>query len=309
MEWHANLGREVALRVYIYESNQMLCKICGAPSEFTFRGFILNKHIVDYHRCSSCEFLQTDEPHWLAEAYSDAISDFDIGLLWRANKGVRMVDGIIGSFFNPNAKFVDWGGGYGVFTRMMRDIGYDYYWRDPYAKNLFAKTFVAAQATSYELMTCFEVFEHLPDPMSEIEEMLMLSSNIFFTTELLPADHAQQETWWYLAKDSGQHISFYSTQTLKRIAGRFRLHLASDGYAYHLLSKRPVSAKLFKTITEDRRAAALIRKYGRRRLTHDSLLNRDFEGLLARASGETPRPASGGRSDCDDIARGRISET
>jgi hypothetical protein len=265
----------------------MICKICAAPANLAFKSVLLDRHEVSYYRCSNCDFLQTQEPHWLEEAYAAAIAELDIGLLWRAEKGVRIVDGVISAFFDPNARFVDWGGGYGVFTRMMRDIGYDFFWLDPYAQNLFAKTFVADTSQQYEVMTCFEVFEHLPDPMSSISQMLTLSKNVFFTTELLPAD-AKVKDWWYLAPESGQHISFYSRKTLQVIAQKLGLHLVSDGHSYHLLSKNPVSETLFRKIAEDRRLARIIRKVVRRRLKRGSLLNDDFRALLAARSQVVP---------------------
>ena len=45
--------------------------------------------------------------------------------------------------FEANARFIDFGGGYGVFTRVMGNIGYDFYWRDAHRENLFAKRFAA----------------------------------------------------------------------------------------------------------------------------------------------------------------------
>lgn len=257
------------------------CKICSSPSEFAFQADLLKKYIVSYFRCPNCEFLQTEDPHWLDEAYSEAISKLDIGLLWRADKGARIVEGVIGAFFDPNAKFVDWGAGYGVLVRTMRDRGFDFYWRDPYAKNIFAKGFEADPATRYEMITCFEVFEHMPDPIREIEEMLTLSDSIFFTTEILPAEHSKQESWWYLGKESGQHISFYSVKTLALIARRLGLNLTTDGGSYHLLSKRPIKATLFRRITKDGKTAKLLRKYYERGRASTSLLNKDFEALLA----------------------------
>jgi 2-polyprenyl-3-methyl-5-hydroxy-6-metoxy-1,4-benzoquinol methylase len=131
--------------------------------------------------------MQTEEPYWLAEAYSSAISDLDLGPVNRAITGARIVEGVIVLAFDPNAKFVDWGGGYGVFTRLMRDKGYDFYWSDAYCQNLFAKHFVADADQSYEMMTCFEVFEHLVQPMAEIKVMLKMAPNILFTTQLPPS--------------------------------------------------------------------------------------------------------------------------
>jgi hypothetical protein len=41
---------------------------------------------MSYHRCPRCKFLQTDEPFWLEEAHSEAMGDFDMSLLARAEK-------------------------------------------------------------------------------------------------------------------------------------------------------------------------------------------------------------------------------
>ena len=46
----------------------------------------------------------------------------------------------------------------------MRDKGYDFYWQDIYSKNLYATDFEYTKNTKYEMLTAYEVFEHLPDP-------------------------------------------------------------------------------------------------------------------------------------------------
>lgn len=257
----------------------MQCKICSTPSQFTFRGKVLRKYDVAYYRCPTCGFMQTEDPYWLPEAYSSAISDLDLGPVNRAITGARIVESVIVLAFDPNAKFIDWGGGYGVFTRLMRDKGYDFYWRDAYCENLFAKHFVADADHGYELMTCFEVFEHLVQPMAEIEAMLKLSPNILFTTELPQARLKNATEWWYLTPEHGQHVAIYSVAALRFIADRFGLHLNTDGSALHLLSQKPVSGKAFNIIARDRRAAQVIRSIGRRRLRKGSLLLDDFRAV------------------------------
>ncbi len=51
-----------------------------------------------------------------------------------------------------------------MFVRLMRDNGFDFYRSDRQCENLFAKGFEASLdvSPSYELLTAFEVFEHLP---------------------------------------------------------------------------------------------------------------------------------------------------
>jgi hypothetical protein len=256
----------------------MLCKLCYHVSDRIFERRLLKKYDVSYWQCSNCEFMQTEEPYWLEEAYSSAISDLDLGPVNRAVTGSKMVEGVILAGFDPNAKFVDWGGGYGVFTRLMRDLGYDFYWRDRYCQNLFAKQFVADDGSKYELMTAFEVFEHLVDPMSEIESMLDLASNVFFTTLIPPSRLTNTSKWWYLALEHGQHVSIYSIKSLRFIAEKFGLHLSTDATGVHLLSRKPFSNRLFKMIAQDRRAARMLR-IRRRKLRTQSLLIQDFQSV------------------------------
>ena len=257
----------------------MECKICHSTSEFVFKGTVLKKYDVSYFCCPSCNFMQTEEPYWLAEAYSSAISDLDLGPVNRAITGARIVESTILLAFNPNARFIDWGGGYGVFTRLMRDMGYDFYWRDAYCQNLFAKQFVADASGDYELMTSFEVFEHLVQPMEEIEAMLKLAPNILFTTQLPPSRLKTATDWWYLALEHGQHIAIYSVPALQFIAGKFGLHLTTDGSSLHLLSQKPVSKRMFRAIASDGRASKAIRSIGRRKLRTQSLLLKDFRSV------------------------------
>lgn len=61
----------------------MRCKICGAESKPFDSATILNKYEVQYYKCPDCGFIQTEEPHWLDEAYSSAITSSDIGLIQR----------------------------------------------------------------------------------------------------------------------------------------------------------------------------------------------------------------------------------
>lgn len=259
----------------------MRCKICNGQSERIFAGTVLKKYQVDYCKCAQCGFIQTEDPYWLDEAYSNVISDRDLGPVNRAIIGSRNVEAVILTCFDANAKFVDWGGGYGLFTRLMRDNGYDYYWHDIYCQNLFAKGFVAAPGTRYELLTAFEVFEHLVDPHAEVSKMLEYSQNIMFSTVLVPGEVASTKDWQYFSPANGQHVAFYTIAALRHVASRYGLHLCSDGAELHLLSERPVSERLFKTIARNWRTAAMIRRVLRRKLRHRTLLWKDFEAANA----------------------------
>jgi hypothetical protein len=236
---------------------------------------VLKKYTIQYYLCPRCGFLQTEEPYWLSESYVSAISDLDLGPINRSITAARIAEGVILHGFDPNARFIDWGGGYGILTRMMRDLGYDFYWRDPYCENIFAKKFEATEGVKYELMTSFEVFEHIIDPISEITHMLKYSDNIIFSNIIKPNRIEDIKSWWYLVPDHGQHVSFYSRPALQSIADRFGLHLVSDNKSLHMLSRKVFSPRVFEIIARDAKVARLLRAMKRSRLRKHSLLTED----------------------------------
>jgi hypothetical protein len=258
----------------------MVCKICSSKSEKVFNTKVLSKYDVDYYQCSSCGFMQTEDPYWLSEAYKNAITRLDIGLLSRNGSLFPVVKSIISTIFDKNKKFIDYGGGYGVFVRLMRDAGYDFYRQDIYCENLFAKEFDISDNKNYnekyELLTAFEVFEHLDNPLEELEKMFSYSDNIFFSTELQPTDHVRPDSWWYIAPETGQHVAFYTVKALQVMASMFNFHLTSNGTGLHLFTKKKVSPTYFNLLAKQRIARIISSMFGRK----PSLLNSDFRAIL-----------------------------
>lgn len=252
------------------------CRVCNGISHRAFGAMVLGKYDVGYHRCGDCGFVQSDEPFWLAEAYTQAVLDIDLGPINRAVQGANFTESIVLSHFDPNARFVDFGGGYGIFTRLMRDRGYDWYWADRYCENIFAKQFRAHPDGSHELVTAFEVFEHLPDPVGGLEEMLAFGRNILFTTELVPPGISRVDDWWYFAPTQGQHIAFHTHASLARLGHRFGLHFATNGGSVHLLSLRPVRDRAMRFLVRNGRVQRFLRGRQRSRLRQQSRLIDDF---------------------------------
>ena len=117
------------------------CKICTSETVKVFNTKILNKYYVDYFQCSFCNFVQTEKPYWLEESYQNPMNLTDTGIMLRNERSARIVTSVIFLFFNKSFKFLDYAGGYGVFTRIMRDKGFDFYWDDPYTKNVLSRGF------------------------------------------------------------------------------------------------------------------------------------------------------------------------
>jgi len=237
---------------------------------------MLGRHEVQYFRCEHCGFVQTEAPYWLDEAYAKAITKKDLGLVGRNITFATVCRALISVFFNTNAKYVDYGGGYGLFVRLMRDAGFDFFRYDKYCDNLFAEGLDVDEQgnVQYELVTAFEVFEHLAHPLDEIARMLQFSRNIFFSTELIPLNHPKPNEWSYYEPEYGQHTAFYTRQSLSINASKFHLNLYSNGKSLHLLTEKNISPCLFQLMLH-RKVAAPVNLFLRRK----SLLGEDVARL------------------------------
>ncbi|WP_395059847.1 class I SAM-dependent methyltransferase [Flavobacterium sp.] len=201
----------------------MKCKICEHNSNIIFKKIVLLKYNVNYYKCDNCSFVQTDEPFWFEEAYNTAITSLDIGILIRNNYLTTEISKIIDCCFGEAKRMLDFAGGYGIFVRLMRDKGFDFFRQDIYCENLFAKHFDISDIndTHFDLVTGFEILEHLQNPLKEIEEIFKYSENAIFSTELIPESNDEIENWWYISQETGQHIAFYSPKAMQLIAEKF----------------------------------------------------------------------------------------
>lgn len=227
----------------------MDCRICSQKVDILFNHLILNKYKVAYYFCDSCRFIQTENPFWLEESYLDPISSIDAGIIKRNLLFARRSSTLIYFLFNHRKLFLDYGGGNGLFVRMMRDIGFDFYWDDKYTDNLLSKGFNAPNnINEFKLITSFECFEHFVDPIEEISNLIEKTDSILFSTQLFKDGPPKPEDWWYYNFEAGQHISLYSLHTLKVIANKFNLNLNSDYRGFHLLSKKKINNTLFNLL-------------------------------------------------------------
>jgi hypothetical protein len=210
------------------KQEQHPCRLCGGQTEYKFNKTILGKYDVGYFKCQRCHSLQTEAPYWLEEAYSNHISNLDVGALQRNLHNFAYCY-IFAKIFKI-AKGLDYGSSDGLLCRFMRDQNFDYYAFDKYASLTYAQGFTPPQGTPLDLVTLFEVLEHLPNPSIDLESIFAYKADHYlFSTEIY---ENQGEDWWYLAAETGQHVFFYSAAALAMIGNSLKMHMIKIGSNY-----------------------------------------------------------------------------
>ena len=257
------------------------CRICDQPAEFMFRKRLLKSIDAAYFQCTSCGHVEAEPPYWLDEAYHDLNFRRDTGMvdrcIWTAKTTVALAHRMdIGT----DRVCLDWGAGTGLFVRICRDHGMNFFYLDRYAENIFARGFEFADSDGEDvaLITAFEVFEHFPNPARDVGELAKLQPEfILFSTKLYGG---LGKDWWYFT-DDGQHVAVYTHTSLELLARQHGYFLLSDGSHLHLFSKRRLRKGVLKRCWRARdRLSARYRKL------HGSRIMSDFELMTKGRGGE-----------------------
>ncbi len=244
------------------------CKICEAPTVHFGQQRILGQYLAEYRRCQACGYVFVVDPHWLEHAYSTAIAALDTGIVTRNLWLADVMSALLGTSLRKTRRTLDFGAGTGLLVRLMRDRGHDFHWYDAYSPNLLARGFESELSARFDLVTAFELVEHLPDPVATFDALHLLAPVIVISTELLPESASELDDWWYYAPESGQHIGFFTSNSLQVLARRLGLTLSSNGRNLHVLAPQAISTRLLRALRKPARARWLAWPGLRKSLAH-----------------------------------------
>jgi 2-polyprenyl-6-hydroxyphenyl methylase/3-demethylubiquinone-9 3-methyltransferase len=212
------------------------CKLCGhaAPpfdvvdfwkfcSQNNFYGFGLSGIPVAYHRCPWCRFLFTrffDD--WSQQDFQRFIYNDDYVRVDGAYAGVRpakdaesvarLLEGL-----PTDIRILDYGSGSGLFEAALRKRGYtDVTSYDPFVS-------AAPPEGTFDLITLFEVIEHVPDPEAALRSVITWAgpgAAILFSSGFQPREITTlRGNWWYVGPRNG-HCSVFAAETMAILAER-----------------------------------------------------------------------------------------
>jgi SAM-dependent methyltransferase len=233
------------------------CPVCGAGCH-AFDSVDLNKSCeelngtvlptagipIEYVVCEDCGFCfapamcrwPLDE--FSARIYNDEYTTIDPGcvavrpsgnaahlLRWFGERGQRMTH-------------LDYGGGQGLLSRLLRDAGWNSRSYDPF----FDRGAALADLGKFDLITAYEVFEHVPDVNALAADLVTLLNPegiVVFST--VPSDgfiaQGGRLTWWYAAPRNG-HISLFSLKSLDLLARKFGFNFGTYAPGLHAFWRR-----------------------------------------------------------------------
>lgn len=227
------------------------CKICGSPARLygvvdfhksceEVRGvqLPLSGIPVYYRRCTACKFLFTDSfDDWTIDQFKAHIYNDDYKLVdpdyadFRPRANATSVIQLWGEI-RKQTRVLDYGGGNDEFCAALRQAGF----AEAVTYDPMVPQFAAQPTGKFDLVTSFETFEHLPDPLAAIRSIVEFAADpglIFFRTLLQPEDFDRQRlNWWYVAPRNG-HISLFSKQSLSLAWERYGYRFASASGDLH----------------------------------------------------------------------------
>jgi 2-polyprenyl-6-hydroxyphenyl methylase/3-demethylubiquinone-9 3-methyltransferase len=191
---------------------------------------------VYYRRCAACGFLFTDafddwsHDQFKAHIYNDDYIAFDPDYLATRPSANAGVVASLWADHKAGMRVLDFGGGNDVFCSALRASGFS----EAVTYDPMVPEHASRPNGKFDLVTCFETLEHLPDPLTgiaRIADCVAEPGAVFYSTLTQPADFDRHGmSWWYIAPRNG-HVSIFTKQALALAWARhgFKTAALSDG--------------------------------------------------------------------------------
>lgn len=242
------------LSAHAGEALVLPCKLCGTSSRL-FDVVDMHKHCsfgdqygfglsgiqVPYHRCRQCGFLFTGFfDDWSQAEFARYIYNTDYVLVDPEYTGARpsrlaamMAELLHGC---EALRMLDYGSGSGIFAAEMRAAGFSRMEAfDPFSSPQRPQGL-------FDLVTCFEVLEHMAWPDRAIVEMqayLSPGGCLVFSQSVQPDNIGDiRGAWWYVAPRNG-HISMFTIDTLHRLLPQRLPVLHGNGWLWAMAPSEP----------------------------------------------------------------------
>jgi DNA-binding XRE family transcriptional regulator/SAM-dependent methyltransferase len=214
------------------------CKICAEPSP-VYGVVDLNRPCeipggvrpppssvpISYHRCAACGFLFTDAfDDWSHDQFRTHIYNDDYHLFDPDYQTARPTNNanVVADFWaahKAGMRVLDFGGGNDVFCSILRARGFS----EAVTYDPMVPEYSRHPNGKFDLVTCFETLEHLPDPLAGIAQIIACVAEpgaVLYSTLTQPLDFDKHGvSWWYVAPRNG-HISIFTKQALALAWGR-----------------------------------------------------------------------------------------
>lgn len=199
---------------------------------------------VYYALCKNCGFCFAPEiAIWKLEEFEERIYNDKYILFDPDYTEIRPRENatsLISMFGDRTSSFkhLDYGGGNGLLTSILKLSNWQSYSYDPFVD----RNVNINQLGKFELITAFEVFEHVPDVrqlMENLRSLLSPDGIVLFSTLLSDGNiHSNQRlSWWYASPRNG-HISLFSRDSLTILARNYGFNFGSFSVGFHAFFTR-----------------------------------------------------------------------